>query len=219
MRSYLAGSDPSRQNVERIWRGTGCSMAWLVAGTGPMYSKAEGEQLGGEEKFVYRFSRRSTDKSTGAEGREVLESDDGREFILLPRYDVRVSAGGGAVIHSEQIVDYYAFNRRWFEERVGISPSQVVLFEIHGDSMMPDLEDGELVLIDTSKTAFAGEAIYVILVGGELRIKWVKQRIDGHVEIRSSNERYGTEVLTAEQAEQLVIVGRARRALSDRRLP
>ncbi len=86
--------------------------------------------------------------------------------------------------------------------------------------MEPDLYDGDLGVVDTGKNSIAGEAIYVILSGGELRIKWVKQRADGMVEIRSSNPRYGEELLTPEQAEQLVIVGRAKRALPrERRLP
>jgi phage repressor protein C with HTH and peptisase S24 domain len=152
-------------------------------------------------------------------GREVLEASDGREFVLLPRYDVRVSAGGGSLVHSEQIVDYYAFNRRWFEDRIGIPPAQAVLLEVHGDSMEPDLEDGDLVIVDTSKTSFVADAIYVILVNGALVIKRVSQRMDGKIEIRSSNEKYGAEILAPEEAERLIVVGRARRVLKERRLP
>jgi phage repressor protein C with HTH and peptisase S24 domain len=95
--------------------------------------------------------------STGAiqhEDPEVLESSDGREFVLVPRYDVRVSAGGGSVIHSEQIVDHLSFQYDWFEREVGISPKHAVVVEVRGDSMVPDLHDGELVIIDTSQNSF-----------------------------------------------------------------
>ena len=222
MRSYLAGSDPSRANLEKIWRGSGCSLIWLLTGEGPMTESAlreESATFGGGKTSAFRFNRRRDD-GVGGDGREVLEASDGREFVLLPRYDVRVSAGGGSLVHSEQIVDYYAFNRRWFEDRVSIAPAQAVLLEVHGDSMEPDLEDGDLVIVDTSKTSFVADAIYVILVDGALVIKRVSKRMDGNIEIRSSNEKYGAEVLTPEQAERLIVVGRARRVFpKERRLP
>jgi phage repressor protein C with HTH and peptisase S24 domain len=228
MRSYLAGSDPGRLNVEKIWKGSGCSIVWLMTGQGPMY-EPDPTQIGTKAKTpAYRYRRRSTDAAAtvsepGAiqhEEPEVLESSDGREFVLVPRYDVRVSAGGGSVIHSEQIVDHLSFQYDWFEREVGISPKNAVVVEVRGDSMVPDLHDGELVIIDTSQNVFVDDAIYVLHYGDAIRIKKVLKRIDGSVEIKSSNERYGSEMLTPEQAQQVVIIGRAKRAIPRvRRLP
>lgn len=214
VRKYLEGATPGLDKVVRICRAKGVSIAWLALGQGP-------RQKGEESGAASAPPRRRAEATPGDGGaHEIVEALDGREFVLLPRYDVKVSAGGGSLVHSEQIVDYYAFNRRWFEERVGILPAQVVLLEVHGDSMEPDLFDGDLVLVDTSKTSFVSDAIYVLLIDGTLVIKRVNKRLDGHIEIRSSNDKYGAEVLTPEQAEQLVIVGRARRVLpKERRLP
>lgn len=145
---------------------------------------------------------------------------DGRQIVVLPRYDIRVSAGGGSAVHSEQIVDYLSFSREWYDREIGIPPSQAALFEVHGNSMEPDLHDGDLALIDLSKNTFKSPAIYVILEGDELRVKKVTLLPDGGVEIRSSNESYGVVTLTSEQAEQVKVLGRARRAFPRmRRLP
>ena len=163
---------------------------------------------------------RNAEEGGATDGREILEAADGRQYVGLPQYDIRVSAGGGAVIHSEQIVDILAFNRSWYEREIGIPVTQVALFEVHGDSMVPDLHDGDLAVIDLGKNAFTSNAIYVILEGDALRIKKVSVRVDGKIEIKSSNESYGVETLTPEQAEQIVVVGRAKRAFPRmRRLP
>ena len=34
-------------------------------------------------------------------------------FVLVPRYNIEASAGGGSIIHSEQIVDHLAFKADW----------------------------------------------------------------------------------------------------------
>lgn len=155
------------------------------------------------------------------EPEHVVASEDGREFVLLPRYDVTVSAGNGIVVRSEQIVDYLAFSADWFHKNVGISPASAALIEVRGDSMTPVLQDGELVIVDTSCDAFKDDAIYVLQYSGALRIKNVRRRIDGKIEIKSANEDYGVELLTEQEAEAgtITIVGRARWALSGRRLP
>ena len=151
----------------------------------------------------------------------VLEAADGREFVLLPKYDVAVSAGNGTVVRSEQVVDYLAFSSEWFHKNVGIAPASAALIEVRGDSMTPMLQDGELVIVDTSCDTFKDDAIYVLQYSGALRIKRVRRRLDGKIEVKSANEAYGEELLSEQEAESgnITIVGRARWALSGRRLP
>lgn len=221
MRSYLAGSDPGRQNVEKIWRGSGCSLFWLMTGEGPMYL-ASGDAVPSSAPYRIKRGRELGVAEGGAQehGPEVLESRDGREFILVPQYDVRVSAGGGSVIHSEQIVDHLSFQTDWFARWVGIPPVSAAVVEVRGESMRPDLEDEDLVIIDITKNAFVDDAIYVLQYGDALRIKKVTVKIDGTVEIKSSNEAagYKPEVLTPEEAQQITVVGRSKRAIRTWRL-
>lgn len=192
---------------------------WWLHGAGEMFHPGSGGKRPTRRHVKRLIDERDQKEATG-DGREILASTDGREFLLLPRYDVRVSAGGGSIIHSEQIVDYLAFNRIWYEREIGIPSGQVMLFEVHGDSMVPDLQDRELVFVHTAINSVASNGIYVLLHGEHLLIKKVSVRMDGKIEIKSSNESYGVETLTPEQAEQLVVVGRAKRAIPPiRRLP
>lgn len=202
IRKYLEGATPGLDKVVRICREKKIDIAWLALGRGTLEEARESHA---------DFARRANG---------LREANDGREFVHLPRYDVRISAGGGAAVHSEQIVDYLSFSREWYDREIGIPPGQAALFEVHGNSMEPDLHDGDLAVIDLSKNTFKSPAIYVILEGDELRVKKVTLLPGGGVEIRSSNENYGVVTLTPEQAEQVKVLGRARRAFPRmRRLP
>lgn len=211
VRQYLKGAVPGLDKVVRICEAKGVNVAWLAQGLGRKERKLD--DLGREEIYG------APPKTPGAEG--VLHAADGREYVLLPKYDVSVSAGNGTLVRSEQIVDYLAFNSEWFHQNVGIAPGSAALIEVRGDSMTPMLQDGELVIVDTSCDAFKDDAIYVLQYSGALRIKRVRRRLDGKIEVKSANEDYGVELLTEQEAESgnITIVGRARWALSGRRLP
>lgn len=153
--------------------------------------------------------------------RPAAPSDFEAEYVRVPRYQIGAGAGGGVIVESEQIVDYLAFQAGWFARSVGVAPRSAALIEVRGDSMAPVLQDGELVIVDTSCRDFRDDAIYVLQYSGALRIKSVRRRLDGKIEIRSANEDYGVELLSEQEAEAgtFTIVGRARWALSGRRLP
>lgn len=191
VKKYLAGSKPGLDKINRIAIAKRVDLNWLALGDG------------------------------AAPPRGGYSSSVRAGFIYVPRYSVKAHAGGGAAVESEQIVDYLAFKRDWFERNVGIGPDNAALIEVRGESMTPVLQDGELVIIDMSCTNLRDDAIYVLQYSGGLRIKSVRRRVDGKIEIRSANEDYGVEVLSEKEAEAgtFTIVGRARWALSGRRLP
>ena len=189
---------------------------WWLRGDGEMFNadkarvERDGLVLGPKRVPVFRAARK-----------EDRASDFDLEYVRVPRYQVGAGAGGGLAVESEQIVDYLAFKRDWFSKIIGIAPASAALIEVRGDSMTPVLLDGELVIVDTSCDAFKDDAIYVLQYSGALRIKNVRRRLDGKIEIKSANEGYGLELLTEQEAEAgtITIVGRARWALSGRRLP
>lgn len=189
---------------------------WWLRGEGEMFNadkarvERDGLVVGPKRMPVFRSAKTADQRA-----------DVDREYVRVPRYQIGAGAGGGLVVESEQIVDYFAFQAGWFARNVGVAPANAALIEVRGDSMTPVLSDGELVIVDTSCDAFKDDAIYVLQYSGALRIKSVRRRLDGKIEIRSANEDYGVEVLSEADAEAgtFTIVGRARWALSGRRLP
>lgn len=138
-------------------------------------------------------------------GAYAVTKDD--SFVMVPRYDVKASAGGGVLIHSELIVDYLAFRHEWVS-KMGLSRTQLALIEVHGDSMEPALNNQDLILVDLRTSELSVNDIYVIQHRGHLLVKRIQILLDGSVKVISDNPKYETEQMTAEEAQALTVLGR-----------
>lgn len=75
---------------------------------------------------------------------------DGSDYAHIPLHDAHLAAGTGCDNSSEQVIEQLAFRRDWLR-KVGINATVARLARVHGDSMMPTIAPGDVVLIDTSK--------------------------------------------------------------------
>ncbi len=135
----------------------------------------------------------------------VSEADG---YIKVPRFEVKASAGGGAIIHSEQIVDHLYFKTEWVKNVLGIPRDFLALISVQGDSMEPTLSNGDLILVDTRTSRVEDGAIYVVQYDDALLVKRLQKKYDGSVVIRSDNTLYEPEILHGDEAINLKIVGR-----------
>lgn len=129
-------------------------------------------------------------------------------FVMVPRYEVRASAGHGAVIHSEQIVDYLAFRADWIHTALGVAQKDLALIEVHGDSMEPTLSNGDLILLDMRHEKVMDNSVYAIQLNGGLLVKRIQRKLNGSIIVKSDNPRYEPESLDPTEADQLRVVGR-----------
>ena len=87
---------------------------------------------------------------------------------MVPRYEISASAGGGAAVYSEQIVDYLAFKTDWVRDHLRLPPEAIALINVTGDSMEPALSDGDL----------AGDAVFFRLDFHRQRNQLARFKID-----------------------------------------
>lgn len=135
-------------------------------------------------------------------------AEAGEGFVQVPRYEVKASAGGGAMIHSEQIVDHLAFRSDWVRNALGVAVSSLVLINVIGDSMEPTLSEGDLILINKSVDGIGDNAVYVLRYDGKLIVKRIQRMFDGSVIIKSDNSMYGPETIKGDLVNGLDVVGR-----------
>ncbi len=157
-----------------------------------------------------RRAREGRGESVSARGVEEVRagytlSDD---FVMVPRYDVVGSAGNGALIHSEQIVDHLAFRADWVKNALGVARKDLALISVKGDSMEPTLSEGDLILVDTGVRQLEDSAVYVLRKGEGLFVKRVHHKLDGTIIIKSDNSRYEPETYGPELAPAVQVVGR-----------
>lgn len=176
----------------------GVSPMWLVTG--------EGAMLRGVDSI-------STAQQPGFSDLPALELSqaglDQLGYVLIPRYDVRAAAGGGAVIEEQNLKGAVAFKREWLHHVLRVNPADLLVVEAWGDSMPGVAEDGALLLLDTSEPKFRGDGAYVFVVEDLLLIKNLRLMLDGSLEVTSTDEVQSTrDVVSRRDLDKVRIVGR-----------
>lgn len=135
---------------------------------------------------------------------------------LVPLLSAELHAGPGGYVDNDSIIDWIPVSKNWLLGH-GSPGSAFVAATVTGDSMLPRLQDGDTVLIDTSHTSPVDGKIFAIDVGGEIRIKRLIKRMDRSWVISSdnkSNPAYQDEVISHHNFEQLRIIGKAVKVLA-----
>lgn len=182
---YFEGGEPSRPILIAIAKAAGVSLDWLATGEGSM-------------------TRQEVTSTPVASPQPASLMD---EFVLVPRYDVRVSAGGGCLVDRESVLDHYAFRRDWLT-RLGVQKNKLAMFVVRGDSMEPTLRDEDLVLVNLRDRKINEDAIYILRADDVLLAKRVQRLLDGSLIVKSDNPTYREQVIPPEQTEGVCIIGR-----------
>ena len=137
------------------------------------------------------------------------EGADGR-YALIPRYDVAASAGGGAVVADEGIVEHLAFDRAWLRRELGADPRDLYLIEVQGESMEPTLRPGDLILVDHRQgLQVPADGIYVLRKEKTLLVKRLQRLPGRRLRVSSDNPAYEPFELTLDDpGEAPVVIGR-----------
>ncbi len=167
-------------------------MKWLLTG--------EGKQLGYD--FGLGFVRETGE---GLRSSRVDPSD----YIYMPVYDVKGPAGGGPAIESEQITDHIAFKKTFIKNTLGLDEKDLVLISAAGESMVPAIHDGDLLLLDMRDNFFSVDGIYCIRHAREssLMVKRV-QRVHNGTMIKSDNPAYDSYTILKGEMIDMEIIGR-----------
>ncbi|MBI5815906.1 MAG: LexA family transcriptional regulator [Nitrospinae bacterium] len=169
---------------------------WLLSGEN-VFNNHQCETL--EELISYDGSPVVAEKPAGA---------NSPDFIKIPLHGVFASLGPGAIVDEEHIIGWRAFSREWLSaER--LDAKNLACIEARGDSMDPAIKDRDTLLVDTSISAVADDAIYILQKDGTLVAKRLQKLYDGSILVKSENPIYSTETVPREAAaDTLRIVGR-----------
>lgn len=118
----------------------------------------------------------------------VASQDD---EVTVPVYDIQASAGAGAVVDHEVVVDQLRFPPGYLRHLTSSPLRNLAIVSVKGDSMSPTLNDDDIVLLDTGKTNLGYDGLFVVEMDGTLHVKRITRGTrDGWVTVRSDNERY-----------------------------
>ncbi|MEI4235197.1 XRE family transcriptional regulator [Roseovarius sp. D22-M7] len=145
------------------------------------------------------------------EGDDPISLDYHNEFVAIQYATARPSMGGGAIVEGEDHPGRnFHFRRAWVRDRLKASPSMLRVMAVQGDSMMPTLNDGDVILVDMNQRNPVPPGVFVLHDGMGLvakRLEYVPVSEPPRVRIISDNHQYSPYECTAEEVN---IVGRVR---------
>ncbi|MCP4628197.1 MAG: transcriptional regulator [bacterium] len=139
-------------------------------------------------------------------GPKILSQNSYHEiFQQVPKVKARLSAGGGSFETEPEIEEFYSFRKDWLSKKG--QPKDMVLMDIFGNSMEPELKDGDTVLIDQSQKAVLAGAIYAAGLADTIVVKRLEKRPKELV-LLSENERYPVMRIRDEEMNSVRIIGK-----------
>lgn len=172
--------------AQKIADALGVNVEWLVTGEGNMI-----------KPNIISLDNADSDKLPAG-------------FVQIPEYKICFGAGEAEEPTYEEIQDCVPayFRSSFFSDR-GINPKNCKRFKVIGDSMIPLINDGDYITVDcTPKDYIENNQIYALVFDHSLRIKRLIKSFKT-LTIRSDNSIYPDEVLTLEEAAQMIhIIGK-----------
>ena len=131
--------------------------------------------------------------------------DNHPDIALIPRVSAKACAGGGSLDVSDCVIDKVPFERAWLTKKG--NPDRMVVMGVVGDSMSPEIEPGDMILIDQDQNQAHDNNIYVVGINETVQIKRLQSRPD-LVILFSANPRYSPVTLQGDEIDTLRIIGR-----------
>ena len=126
-------------------------------------------------------------------------------FLQVPKTKARLSAGGGSFETEPEITEFYSFRKDWLGKKG--KARDMVLMDIIGNSMEPELKEGDTVLIDQSQKAIFAGAIYAVGLADTIVVKRLEKRPKELV-LLSENKRYPMMRFRDEEMNSVRIIGK-----------
>lgn len=119
-----------------------------------------------------------------------------------------MSAGNGATNGEQEVLGRLAFRTAWLRSK-GLNRNNARIVRVRGNSMSDRINDGDVLLVDTSVNTLAHDGVYVIELEGEDYVKLLQRDFNtGGVRVISYNPDYPVQALEGEAANRLRITGR-----------
>ncbi len=157
--------------------------------------------------WIFKLSRSFDLNPDWLEKGEGQQHTPGTGFLRVPKVKARLSAGGGSfqVDAEPDRHHYYSFHRNWLRKKG--DPDQMMLMDIFGNSMEPELRDGDTVLVDGAQTEIVAGAVYALGIDDVILIKRVEKHPNRLV-LLSDNSRYAPIYLQGDEIRSVRVIGK-----------
>ena len=164
------------------------------------------------EKWILELYRKygvNPDWIETGKGKIFIVERDGSaivpEYKSVPYVKARLCAGDGSFEVDETIRDYAMFRTDWLSRKG--SASLMVLIDIYGNSMEPELKHKDTVMVDTSQKDILAGSIYAVGIDDTIMVKRIEKH-PGKLVLRSDNKDYEPVYLSPNEMDSFRIIGK-----------
>lgn len=127
------------------------------------------------------------------------------EFNHIPKVNAILSAGNGSLEVDAIVDEHFSFTSKWLRSKGTIRT--MVVMTVSGDSMEPEIKDGDTVLIDQAQKDIISRKIYAVGLDEAIFIKRLEKHSDKIV-LCSDNRAYAPIYLSDNEMVNMRIIGR-----------
>lgn len=152
------------------------------------------------------FGRGSMRSGDGASQRADQHNEyEGPSVTVVPKVRARLCAGGGSWEVEATPVDEHVFREDWLARKG--AAGQMVLMDVFGNSMEPEIREGDMVLVDQSQKDVLAGSIYAVGFEDTVMVKRVEHKPDG-IHLLSDNPEYSPIALRGDELDSFRVIGR-----------
>jgi phage repressor protein C with HTH and peptisase S24 domain len=100
---------------------------------------------------------------------KILEPSSDLRHVSV--YDIEASAGDGAVVTMDDPLYQIGFSHQMLSTITNAQNDELAVIRVRGDSMMPTLADGDMMLVDTTKRNTNYDGMFILRYDDVLRVK------------------------------------------------
>lgn len=139
---------------------------------------------------------------------QASQDDTGR-LVSVPFYDIRASAGSGALVASEPQSQPIAFNELWLRQTWHLSSRDLYMIGSEGDSMEPTIRAGEMLICSRAEHHITpGDGVYIIRLDGAVLVKRLQVLPGSRMRIVSDNPNYPVYEIALHEGQDFAILGK-----------
>lgn len=175
---------------------------WVSKGNMPLNKLLALRDLGVDVSCIL-----NTKKNSIAQINEQINTYQ-TEFAEIQHYNVQAAAGSGRLATEEETLKPLSFRRDWLAKR-HLTPANLAIVSVSGDSMEPYLKDEDLVLVDRSQITITSGKTYVLRLDGHLLVKNLQLLPHGLVQVASFNPGFPPyQVDLSDESLDMAVIGR-----------
>lgn len=140
--------------------------------------------------------------STISEQKTMVETP---AIATVPKVYARLCAGGGSFDVEAAVVEEHIFRQDWLARKG--RPGSMVLMDVFGNSMEPEIREGDMVLVDQSQRDLFAGSIYAVGFEDAVMVKRLERKM-GEIVLHSDNPDYSSIHIQGDELENFRVIGR-----------